>query len=77
MQDNNNKPAASPWRPIKTAPRDGTKVLLRGRWGLIQVCMFCRDDGIWGERWAICGGRDSAWRFHDIPVAWAKIYNYD
>ena len=63
---------ASKWRPMETAPRDGTKVLLAVEWnGKASIMM------------AWCHGRPKTWltgaypiRF-DRPAAWQPLPTYD
>lgn len=58
--------AAEPWRPIETAPRDETRLLLRSRSGL-------HADGYW-LRAAYNGNGAWVWPYvHANPIEWMPL----
>lgn len=61
------------WRPIETAPKDGTNVLLRNRRGNMATGLWM--VGIIGTGWLLRGGNkpDAFFNGHHGPTHWMPL----
>jgi len=71
VQNDNNKPAAGPWQPMETAPRDGSPVFLMTGFGDPLCARWCEHEKVWHQ---LNTEGYRLYRSDSFFVAWAEIY---